>query len=418
MVGKERITIERRALVTGGANGIGWAICCRLAADGFKIALADVDAEMAVARVAELGAGHSALAVDLTDQMAAAALPGRAVAALGGLDVIVNNAGMTDISGCLLTELSDASFDRLVALNLTSVETICDAALTVMPSGGRIVNLASGAAWRPLALRGPYSATKAGIVALTRALAPSLAEKGIAISAVAPGYTRTPLLEELHRSGRVDLDKVAATIPMGRLARPEDIAAAVAFAVGPDAGAIAGETVLVDGGGSAGPPANGKAPEVGSQAKGGLGCIDPLGIVSGSGADAASLLPDFSNMAAMGPLAAVIDCHLFDLDASPSAILGDMLETARRCASLEMRCRDFALLYVLEEGNDAKRATSIAAAEMLARTLALEWAPARMRVNTLRWRGASRKGLWACCRFLVGPDAGFITGQAISAGAT
>ena len=253
----------RRALVTGGANGIGWAACRELAKRGYRVALADIDGNAVRERAAELGEGHVALALDLTERGAASALPARAAAGLGGLDVIVNNAGVTDSSGRSLVDLPEAAFDRLVDLNLSAVEAICDASRTVLPAGSAIVNLASGASFKPLALRGPYSATKAGIAALTRASRDPFAALGIGISAVAPGYTRTPLVDELHRTGRVDLDKVIAGIPLGRMATPEDIASVIAFMASPEGGVLAGETILVDGGGLAGPAPAGAAPRGG-----------------------------------------------------------------------------------------------------------------------------------------------------------
>ena len=221
---------KRRVLVTGGANGIGRAICLRLAADGYAVAVADIDAAEALRLSESMGPGHVALAVDLTDVKAAADLPAQAARALGGLDVVINNAGVTDSSGRMLVDLPQSAFDHLVAINLTAVEQVCKAAGEILAPGSSIVNLASGAAYRALALRGPYSATKAGIVALTSALAAEFEPLGITVSAIAPGYTVTPLVEELERTGRVNLEVVAATIPLGRLARPDDIASAVAFA--------------------------------------------------------------------------------------------------------------------------------------------------------------------------------------------
>ncbi len=359
-----------RILVTGGASGIGWAICRALAAAGHAVAVADIDPQVHD-RARKLGPQHVALQTDLTEAGEAGTLPARAAEALGGLDVIVNNAGMTDSSGRTLMDLPDEAFDRIVALNLTAVQQICAAAPGVLSTGGRIVNLASGASFRPLALRGPYSATKAGIVALTQRLARDFAPQGIAVSAVAPGYTLTPLVQALADQGRVDLDKVAAAIPLGRLARPEDIADSVVFAASAEGRVLAGLTVLVDGGGSAG-PAHG------------------------------------STMTAPGSPRPVV----VPVPTGPASY------TLRHIRQVAQSLADdtVALLFVFDAPQDAEQATAVAAGQMLARTLALEWAPSGRRVNALTWHGIPGPDRDALCAFLTGPRAGYITAQAITAG--
>lgn len=416
MVSEAERQTRRRALVTGGANGIGWATCRRLAAAGYRVALADIDGEAALARAGDLGEGHVALQVDLTDRTAASGLPGEAAAVLGGLDVIVNNAGVTDTTGQPVVALPETSFQKLVDLNLSAVETICASASDLLPAGSSIVNLASGASFRPLALRGPYSATKAGIAALTKAYGAVLADRGISVSAVAPGYTRTPLVEALARAGRVDLEKVAAAIPMGRLATPEDIAALVEFAASSEGRVLSGETVLADGGGSAGPPVIGSAPSAGKEQVGRIAVIGGGRSFNDTLPDDIVPLADAAQITGAGPLAAVIDFGL--LDGQPGAVrtLSHIRDTARACAAHPTRTTGFSLLCVLGNGHTPETASATAAGEMLARTIALEWAPSGMRVNALRWRGPSRDGLEPLCRFLVGEDAAIVTGQAIEAG--
>ena len=399
-----------RALVTGGANGIGWAICQRLAADGYRVALADLDGAAAAARARELGQDHLALPVDLTDPRAAANLPGWAVTELGGLDVVVNNAGMTVLNGQPLTALPEADFDRLVALNLTAVQVISSTAAELLPPGGRIVNLASGASWRPLALRGPYSATKAGILAYTRALAAELAPRGITVTAAAPGYTRTPLVEALSKAGRVDLQAVAAGIPMGRIAEPRDIAATVSFLASPQAAPFTGEALLVDGGGSIGPAPDGQSPEPG-RAKG--GDLAVLGAFDGAPGRATSL----AKLSECRTLGGLIDAEGL-APMAPAESLQRARETALAVAAHPGRSADCALLFVSAPAQDAAAQAAAAARAMLARTLALEWAPAGIRVNALTWHGPSLDGLAPLCRFLSGGDAGFITGQSLNAGGT
>lgn len=396
------------ALVTGGAGGIGRAVCRRLAAEGYRIALADLDAEGAARAAAELGAAHAALPVDLTDPEAAAALPARAAARMGRLDVIVNNAGMTDGSGRPLVDLAPDAVARLVALNLTAVARICAAAPGVLARGGRVVNLASGAAFRPLALRGPYSATKAGIVALTRALARDWAPRGLSVSAIAPGYTRTPLVAALQEAGRVDLEAVAATITLGRIGEPEEIAGAVAFAASEAGAVLSGQTLRVDGG-SFGPPPRGAAPARGQAERGRVAVIGDLEL------PCALRLAGPGDLAAAGPLCAVIDARGLAGAADPARAIDRAHRTARACARAG-RTAEFSLLFVSRLREDADTAAAVAAEGMLARTLALEWAGAGLRVNAVAWRRPGVEGLAALCAFLAGPDAALITGEGLHAG--
>ncbi|GAA4230079.1 NAD(P)-dependent dehydrogenase (short-subunit alcohol dehydrogenase family) [Sagittula marina] len=390
----------RCALVTGAAHGIGWAIARAFAAEGLRVALADIDMEAVKSRAVELGDGHVALGVDLCVPGEARSLVDRARSALGGLDVVVNNAGMTDSSGRSLMEIEEASFERLIALNLTATAEICECALNTLPRGGSIVCLASGAAYRPLALRGAYSATKSGVVALVRDRADDAASKGISLCAIAPGYTRTPMVETLAREGRVDLDRIAASIPLGEIALPEDIAAAVLHAA-LDGDCLTGVTLGVDGGSALGAPSEDTAPTRGDAAK---GRHDVWG-------DAA--LAQAIGKGTHSHVAAVIDATFLD-SALPEAqsILGQIRSRAIRCARELPRSRDFALTIVIGAG-ETTDAVTLAAVDMLTRTLALEWAPAGLRVNSVIWRSPSREGLAGLCRFLGGERARLVTGQVI-----
>jgi NAD(P)-dependent dehydrogenase (short-subunit alcohol dehydrogenase family) len=337
-------------------------------------------------------------------------LPSRAFDALGGLDIIINNAGMTDTTGLPLTELSVTSFDKLVALNLTAVDVICAAAADLLAPGAAIVNLASGASWRPLALRGPYSATKAGILALTRAFADTFASRGITVCAVAPGYTLTPLVQSLADQGLVDLDQVAAAIPLGRIARPEDIAAAVAFMVSPDGCVLSGETLLVDGGGLAGPPPlKHGAPHAGTFAK---GAVAMIAAPDGADDDTIIRLANSEQIETAGPLNAIMDFTPMTHPMDAQTLLSHMRDMAI-CASRAQKTADFCMLFVLSPGKSAKDNVAIEAAGMLAKTLALEWAPAGLRVNALEWRGSHSEQLLQLCHFLISEDASLVTGQFI-----
>jgi len=396
------------ALVTGGAAGIGWAVCRRLARDGYRIVLADIDAAEAQQRVGELGPLHVALEVDLTDAASAADLPARAAAAFGRLDVVVNNAGMTDTSGKSLIDLPAERFDRLVALNLAAVEQICASAPQVMARGGRIVNLASGAAFRPLALRGPYSATKAGVVELTRIMGAAYARNGLSVVAIAPGYTRTPLVEALQKAGRVDLKAVAATITLGRIAEPEDIANAVAFAASTGARALSGQTLRVDGG-SFGPAPHDTAPAKGS------GTGAQIAVFGGLQLPGAVQLSGHEQLGTLDRLSAVIDASGLSGDRSSAEMLQQTRRMALACAEAPNRAADFSLLFVSSAAGSASRVGQAAQA-MLGRTLALEWARSGLRVNAIGWQGRDVSDLAPLCSFLAGPDAALITGECLQAG--
>jgi NAD(P)-dependent dehydrogenase (short-subunit alcohol dehydrogenase family) len=172
------------------------------------------------------------------------------VSCLGGLEVLVNNAGRTDTDGVGVVDQPLSVFENLVAVNLRGSLVASEQAAAVMRSsgGGAIVNLASGAALRPVPFRNAYSASKAGVLAMTRHHACAWACDGIRVNAVAPGYTRTELVEALIARGRIDPVAVARRIPLGRMAAPEEIAAAVVFLASPRVSSITGSTFLVDGG--------------------------------------------------------------------------------------------------------------------------------------------------------------------------
>ena len=190
---------------------------------------------------------------------------GHCVSQFGGLDILVNNAGRTDTDGLGVVDQPVAVFENLVAVNLRGSLLAAEQAAAVMRTsgGGGIVNVASGAALRPVPFRNGYSASKAGVLAMTRHHACAWARDGIRVNAVAPGYTRTELVDELIARGRIDPAAVARRIPLGRMAAPEEIAAVIAFVASPRAAYLTGSTFLVDGGsqvgsGGSGPVAPGQ----------------------------------------------------------------------------------------------------------------------------------------------------------------
>ncbi|WP_454813301.1 SDR family oxidoreductase [Labrys neptuniae] len=236
------------ALVTGASRGIGAAIARRLAQDGFSVVINYAgNTERAEALVREIeGTGGRALALqaDVSDPVAVADMFEAVQTAFGGLDVLVNNAGIIALSP--LAETEDDGFDRLVAVNLKgSFNTMREAARRLR-QGGRIVNFSSSVVGLRQPNYGVYAATKAGIEALTSVLAKELRGRSITVNAIAPGPTATDLFFDGKSKDLVE--HYARMAPLERLGTPDDIAAAVAFLAGPDGGWINGQTLRANGG--------------------------------------------------------------------------------------------------------------------------------------------------------------------------
>ncbi len=258
-----------RAIVTGAARGLGAAIAGRLARDGADVVLLDVSAGV-TARADRLaggagGAGGAAggrvavgLVADVSDEMASAAAVERAVRTLGGVDVLVNNAGIggpdTDVAGTSLAE-----FRRVLDVNLTGTFLMCRAVAAVMigqGSGGAIVNMGSVFGQQGVAGGAGYCASKAGVALLTHSLALELAPHGIRANTIAPGNMATEMhWDEIRsraaRSGTAfdeQVEMVKAAIPLGRHGTGDDIAGVVAWLVSPDASYVTGQTIGVNGG--------------------------------------------------------------------------------------------------------------------------------------------------------------------------
>jgi 2-hydroxycyclohexanecarboxyl-CoA dehydrogenase len=235
----------RKALVTGGAGGIGAATAGRLAAEGAEVWVGDIDAEGAERVAAEI-AGH-AVELDVTEIESARA----AVAEAGTLDVLVNNAG-TDEFG-FFTHTTPEQWQRVIAINLVGVLNCTHAALPGMQEAryGRIVSISSEAGRVGSKGSATYSAAKGGVIAFTKAIARENARYAINANAVAPGPIETPLLmgaRELGEIGEKVIETMKSATQLGRLGRPEEVAAAVAFLASEDASYVTGETLGVSGG--------------------------------------------------------------------------------------------------------------------------------------------------------------------------
>lgn len=236
----------KKALITGASGGIGAAIARVLHAQGATVALSGTRADALAELAKSLGDKRAHVCPgNLSEADAAAVLVTSAEAAMGGLDILVSNAGVTKDG--LALRMSDEDFESILALDLTAPFRLARAALRVMlrNRAGRIINIGSivGATGNPG--QANYVAAKAGLAGLTKALAQEVASRGVTVNLIAPGFIATPMTEALTDAQRAAL---LARIPLGRMGAPEDVAFAVAY-LASDAGAwITGATMHVNGG--------------------------------------------------------------------------------------------------------------------------------------------------------------------------
>jgi NAD(P)-dependent dehydrogenase (short-subunit alcohol dehydrogenase family) len=463
----------RIVLVTGGASGIGWAAARRFAADGDRVVIADIDGAAAEQRATELGPAHGALQVDMGEAEGAARVVRDCTARWGRLDVLVNNAGVIDAGGTQVVNQPIEALRRLLAINLLGIERAsiaAHAAMRTQDAGahgerGIIVNLASGAALRAIPLRNGYSASKAGIVAVTRAHGCAWARDGIRVNALAPGYTRTDLVDELIRRGRVDPTRAARRIPLGRMAKPEEMAACIAHLAAPAARATIGSLLIADGGSTAyggsedaavqrgaAPTTPGAGRRVfvvaGISTQLGAACARALaeqGDVVGTDAGDATGLRDAIDAAAgrAGRLDGLVNAAGTDA-LSDATSLADALEQhleahflAAQQAGRIMLAQGFGAVVNLTSTSGqlaglgpVAGSGAAAAVGMLTRTMACEWAGSGIRVNALAagpiagdaaslrriplGRPVDADAVAETAAFLLSADAGYVTGTTLT----
>ena len=236
------------AIVTGASRGIGAAVAERLAADGFTVVInysGDTKSAEAMARKIE-GKGGQALTAkaDVSDPNAVRGMFDAAQAAFGGVDVLVNNAGIMKLAR--IADSDDAMFDQQIAINLKGSFNAMREAARRLRDGGRIINFSTSVVATRLETYGVYVATKAAIEGLTAILAKEMRGRSITVNAVAPGPTATDLF--LNGKSQEVIDRFARMNPLERLGTPEDIAAAVSFLASPDGSWINGQTLRANGG--------------------------------------------------------------------------------------------------------------------------------------------------------------------------
>ncbi|MEZ2220199.1 SDR family oxidoreductase [Rhizobium sp. RCC_161_2] len=239
---------SRVAIVTGASRGIGAAIAERLAKDGFTVVVnysgSEAAAEELARRIEEKGGKALTAKADVSDAEAVRRMFDAAEAAFGGVDVLVNNAGILQLAK--IADADDANFDRQIAVNLKGTFNTLREAGKRLRDGGSIINFSTSVVGLKLEAYGVYAATKAAVETLTGIMAKEMRGRSITVNAVAPGPTAT----DLFLNGKSDelIDRMAKMNPLERLGTPDDIAAAVSFLAGPDGAWINGQTLRANGG--------------------------------------------------------------------------------------------------------------------------------------------------------------------------
>lgn len=240
----------KTAVVTGGASGFGEGIVRRLASEGARVVIADLNGEAADRLAAELGDGTVAVAANVADEAGMMAIFAAATEGNRQVDILVNNAGVTHEPGPL-EGVDEANFDRVLGVNVKAVYLSARHFVPHMIAAGTgsIINIASTAGISPRPGLTWYNASKGWLITATRSMAAELAGRGIRVNAVSPVAGETPLLATfMGGDTEANRQRFLASIPLGRFSTPQDVAAAVAYLASDDASMVTGESLAVDGG--------------------------------------------------------------------------------------------------------------------------------------------------------------------------
>jgi len=239
--------------VTGGASGMGEAIAQRMANEGRKVAIVDIDgdnADKVAAGICEAGGIAMAVTADISDRTAIDSALAKIRAELGPVTILVNNAAVENF--CPIAEIDEANWDRVMDVNLKGVFLLTQAVLPDMIAAGwgRIVNISAYGAQLGATEMAHYTASKGGVIAMTRSMAVELGSHGITVNSVSPGFIDTPMARRAIEGGKfqVTAEQIVAAYPIPRLGRPEEIAAACCFLASEDASYITAQVLGVNGG--------------------------------------------------------------------------------------------------------------------------------------------------------------------------
>jgi len=247
-----RRLVGKAAFVTGASRGIGEAVSRRFGAEGARVALASRDLQACERHAGEMraaGQDARALACDVTNRASVAEAIRAAITAWGRLDVLVNNAGLSGPTP--LDDPSDERWDAILATNLTAVFRVTREAAPVLSDGGRVINMSSVTGRFGVAGLSAYSASKHGVIGLTRCLALELAPRQITVNAICPGWVETNMARRGYREMGTEEEgrrAAAAMAPLGRILEPEEVAGLAAYLASDDARSVTGQAIVIDGG--------------------------------------------------------------------------------------------------------------------------------------------------------------------------
>lgn len=252
------MTISKVAIITGAADGIGWACAQLFAKNGYRVALLDIQKEVVQEKAAELGPHHLGITCNVTQASDVKEAYALIQQQWGRVDVLINNAGIAEQPGTTL-EQNATAFEKILSVHLTGTFLMSQGAIKIMHAQerdqqgvrGAIINLGSIASILGIPGRNAYSAAKAGVLGITRSMACEWSPQGIRVNAILPGYVETTLVADLIKKGTLNPSAIQQRTPLGRMAQPSEIAEVIAFLASPQASYVSGATWQVDGAWSA-----------------------------------------------------------------------------------------------------------------------------------------------------------------------